>query len=47
MNDKSLNVEKMPPGDGIGWSGAIEWRNDEVHAISDNRIKTSWPAKVF
>ena len=41
------SVEKMPPGEPIGWSGAIEWRNDEVHAISDKRNENSWPASVF
>merc|ERR1711892_1349184 len=40
-------LEKMPPGKGIGWSGAVEWRNDEVHAIADKRDEESWPAKVI
>jgi hypothetical protein len=44
-NDK--NVDLMPPKQAIGWAGAIEWKNDAIHAISDERIKQSWPAFVF
>ena len=43
-NDKSVDVMG---GAAIGWAGAVEWKNDAIHAISDERIKESWPAYVF
>ena len=34
-------------GKGIGFACAVEWKNDAIHAISDKRLDSSWPASVF
>jgi hypothetical protein len=47
LKDADQKVDVIAPMVGIGWAGALEWRNDEVHAISDERDTRSWPAYVF